>query len=311
MSEPALVGVDWGTSSFRAWLLDRNGAVLARQNADCGILRLPKGSFEACLREQVGHWLDDDPTLPILLSGMVTSRQGWLEVPYRPCPIALEDLAAALVEHRLSDGRSAWFVPGLVARRADGLPDVLRGEETQILGALAEIPTARTLLLPGTHSKWAKVKEGIVESFVTFLTGELFAILKDHSTLGLFATGTAIDDEGFEQGVRLGLANEDQGGGSFARLFLCRSCVLAGELSAAAVSGYLSGLLIGSELREACAVFGGEDAVVLVGESALVARYARALELAGRPYLTASGESAARGQYRLAARAGLLAGGRP
>ncbi len=308
MSAPALLGVDWGTSSFRACLVDRSGVVLDRVSAPSGILKVPPDGFEARLRELLGAWLADRPELPLILSGMVTSRQGWREVPYLPCPASPERLAGALASLRLADGRTVRLVPGLSARRPDGLPDVLRGEETQILGALAEIPEARTIVLPGTHSKWVTIEAGEVRGFATFMTGELFAVLKAHSILGRLARGEAEDEEGFARGVRVGLSPEAGSGGTLARLFSARALVLAGELREEAVTSYLSGLLIGSELREAAALGGSEEPVVLVGEPALVARYARALELAGRAHLRASEDAAARGQYRLARLAGLVDG---
>lgn len=310
MSGPALIGVDWGTSSFRACLIDRAGCVLDRLAAPAGILQVPPGGFEARLVELLGAWLAAQPGLPVLLSGMVTSRQGWRELPYLPCPASPERLAAALATLHLADGRPVRLVPGLAARRPDGLPDVLRGEETQILGALAEAPGARTLLLPGTHSKWVSVEAGVVRHFTTFMTGELYAVLKDHSILGRLAGGEAAHAAGFARGVAVGLAAEAGRGGSLARLFSARALVLAGELEEAAVASYLSGLLIGSELREAAELGDPAAPVLLVGEAGLVARYARALELAGRRHALASADAAARGQHRLAELAGLLDGGR-
>lgn len=311
MSTPALLGVDWGTSSFRACLIDRSGAVLDRLAAPVGILQVPPGGFEARFRELLGAWLAEHPRLPLILSGMVTSRQGWCELPYLPCPASPERLAGALAALRLTDGRTVHLVPGLAARRPDGLPDMLRGEETQILGALAEIPEARTIVLPGTHSKWVTIEAGEVRGFATFMTGELFAVLKAHSILGRLARGEVEDEEGFARGVRVGLSPEAASGGTLARLFSARALVLAGELREEAVASYLSGLLIGSELREAAVLGGSEGPIVLVGEPALLARYGRALELAGRTHLAASVDAAARGQYRLARLAGLLDGDGP
>lgn len=310
MSAPALIGVDWGTSSFRAYLIDPAGEVLARRTAAVGILRIPPGGFEARLRGEIGDWLEQYPELPVVLSGMVTSRQGWLELPYERCPVGPEALAAALGTLRLEDGRTLHFVPGLAVRRPDGLPDVMRGEETQILGALAEAPAARTLLLPGTHSKWVTVESGIVQGFTTFMTGELFAVLKAHSILGRLVRGEVEDEESFARGVRVGLAEDRGTGGSLARLFSARTLVLAGELEETGVASYLSGLLIGCEVREALSFAGDDTAALLVGESMLAARYARALEFAGRRYATAAPDAAARGHHRLAQLAGLLSRGR-
>ncbi len=306
MSEPALLGVDWGTSAFRAFLIDAQGTVLARRCAPAGIATVPPGGFEIRLRELVGDWLDHHRALPVLLSGMVTSRQGWLEVPYRPCPAGAEDLARSLASLELADRRTVHLVPGLSTRRADGSFDVLRGEEAQIVGALAERPDTRTLVLPGTHSKWVTVERGVVRGFATFMTGELYAVLLAHSILGRLAgDSTGEDEAGFERGVVAGLAPETSRGGSLARLFSARAAVLAGELAPSAVRSYLSGLLIGSELREAAQLVEERGPVLVVGEAALTERYARALALAGRLVARAPADAAARGQLRIATLAGL------
>lgn len=310
MSAPALIGIDWGTSSFRAYPIDAVGKVPERRSTALGVLEVPSGAFEARLWDRIGDWLRNHHGLPVILSGMVTSRQGWVELPYEHRPAGPEALSAALRTLRLEDGRAVHFVPGLSARRPDGLPDVMRGEETQILGALTEAPTARVLLLPGTHSKWVTVESGVVRGFTTFMTGELFAILKTHSILGRLAQGETEDEGSFAWGVRVGLTADVGKGGSLARLFSARSLVLAGELEATSVASYLSGLLIGCEIREADSFVDSASPVLLVAEPPLVARYARTLELAGRRHASASPDATARGHFRLAQLAGLLRGGR-
>lgn len=310
MSAPALIGIDWGSSCFRAYLIDTIGTVLERRSAAMGILEVPPSGFEACLRDRIGDWLRNHPGLPVIVSGMFTSRKGWVELPYEHCPAAPEALSAALRTLRLEDGRAVHFVPGLSACRFDGLPDVMRGEETQILGALTEAPTARALLLPGTHSRWVTVESGIVRGFTTFMTGELFAVLKSHSILGRLAQGESENEASFAWGVRIGLSDDVGKGGSLARLFSARALVPSGELEATGVASYLSGLLIGSEIREADSFVDSESPVLLVGEPPLVARYARALELGGRRHASASPDAAARGHFRLAQLAGLLREGR-
>ena len=122
---------------------------------------------------------------------MITSRQGWVEVPYCPCPAGSDEIARALWRHETGAGRTIHFVPGLSIVGADGVPDVIRGEETQIVGEVGDAPGGRLLVLPGTHSKWARSEDGRVVWFATFMTGELFGVLKEHSILGRLMAGDA------------------------------------------------------------------------------------------------------------------------
>jgi 2-dehydro-3-deoxygalactonokinase len=181
-SPPALIGLDWGTTSFRAYRLDRSGDALEARSAPAGILRVPGGDFEGVFEREVGPWLSERPALPVIASGMITSRQGWVEVPYCPCPAGSAEIARALYRHETRAGRTIHFVPGLSIVGADGVPDVIRGEETQIVGAIGDEAGAasgcRLLVLPGTHSKWALVEGSRLVWFATFMTGELFGVLK-------------------------------------------------------------------------------------------------------------------------------------
>ena len=304
---PALIGVDWGTTSFRAYLMDALGGVQDRITSPMGILQVETNAFEAVLERQLGEWLAGQPDLPIIASGMIGSRQGWVEVPYLRCPAGIEEIAHGLHLHTSGHGRKVRFVPGLLVEGA--LPDVLRGEETQIVGALADHPAATVFLLPGTHCKWARVKAGRVVWFATFMTGELYAVLRQHSILGRLVTGEAFDETAFVRGARAGLDGSAASGGLLRRLFSVRSLGLVSDLKGPAVASYLSGLLIGSEIREA---MGCVDAaarasgVVLVGGSDLVARYTAALQLAGVVAQSSTPDAAARGQHLLAETAGLL-----
>jgi 2-dehydro-3-deoxygalactonokinase len=302
-----LIGLDWGTSSLRAYRIDGDGRVIETVMAARGVLQVEPGGFDAVLAEVAGRWLADAPGVPILAAGMIGSRQGWVEVPYARCPIAPQALAEALHPVPTARGR-VWIVPGLVCEGA--FPDVLRGEETQILGAVHEHPTAGTFLLPGTHSKWVPVRDGRIERFATFMTGELFAVLRQHSILGRLMDGEADDAAAFARGVGQGLDPDPGAGGLLHRLFSVRTLPLRDLLPPAGVASYLSGLLIGSELREAMGSLGlhpGGPAPVLVGGDALVARYVAALALAGLPATRAPADAAARGLYQLAGTAGLLA----
>jgi 2-dehydro-3-deoxygalactonokinase len=203
-------------------------------------------------------------------------------------------------------------VPGLSFEGADGVPDVMRGEETQILGALALRPEAGLLVLPGTHSKWARIEAGRVVWFATFMTGELFAVLRRHSILGRLMQEGPGDPEAFGRGVRFGLSGDRAAGGLLRRLFSARTLGLFDRLPATGLADYLSGLLLGDEIREALGCLGpkaAERGLLLVGGADLAARYRAALAMAGIEAAIVEGEPAATGQAAIARAAGLVPGG--
>jgi 2-dehydro-3-deoxygalactonokinase len=238
---------------------------------------------------------------------MIGSRQGWIEAPYCDCPVAFETLAAGLVR---APGDALTIVPGVTCVDAAGVPDVIRGEETQIFGATAAGGGRCLIVLPGTHSKWAIVADGRIETFATFLTGELYAVLKAHSILGrTMPAGTA--DEGragpaFDRGVARGLA---AGAGLLHDLFGTRTLALFGGLAPEAGADYLSGLIVGHEIRAGrawAAQHGIADAhATLVGAPALCERYARAFALDGATAGAGPADAAARGLWQIACAAGL------
>jgi len=201
----ALIGIDWGTTSFRAYRIDADGGVLETRSAPAGILKVADGDFEAVLEREVGSWLAAAPALPVVISGMITSRQGWLEVPYCACPAGSAELAEALREHVTRAGRRLRFVPGLSLIGSDRVPDVIRGEETQIIGELGLAGDdglgRQAIVLPGTHSKWVFAEEGRIVWFATFMTGEVFAVLKEHSILGRLMEGNEQDEAAFARGL--------------------------------------------------------------------------------------------------------------
>ncbi len=309
MGATALIGLDWGTSALRAYRIDRGGGILERRRADLGILHIVDGAFEEALVATIGDWLADDPDVPILAAGMITSRQGWVETPYLPCPAGIDALAAALVPGRLRSGRTILFLRGLSIRGADGVPDVMRGEETQIAGALAGGDAPRLLLLPGTHAKWVRCEGERITAFATMMTGELYGLLRRHSILGRLMEGEAEDAAAFARGVGHGASEDPAAGGLLHRLFGTRSLGLFGEIPPPGLASYLSGLLIGSELREGGLMYGAGEPVGLIGETALVERYRTALGLLGRACRVLPSDLAARGLFALARRAGILGGG--
>jgi len=284
----ALIGVDWGTTNLRGWAFDTSGAVIARRASPAGISAVTDGDFAAVLRSLVGEWADG--RTPIVLGGMIGSRQGWHEVPYVACPASTLALTAHALAFDTGMG-PGWIVPGLSCIGGDGVADVMRGEEVQILGA--EIAEG-VAILPGTHSKWVRIEGGAVRSFRTFMTGELFALLKGQSLLGRLMEEGEGDPKAFDAGVERALADPALS----ALLFGVRTEGLFGRIAPHALADYLSGLLIGTEVRAAPEA----GAVTIIGEGALVARYARALGLAdgGREIRIVSGdEAASRGLCRI------------
>jgi 2-dehydro-3-deoxygalactonokinase len=299
--QPRLIGLDWGTTSCRAYLIGTDGAVLARATEGPGILRIDNGAFGAALDTMTGAWITAHGKLPVILSGMIGSRQGWAEAPYATCPAGADDIVTALarIDHA---GRTISLVPGLSTEN-DGMPDVMRGEETQILGALALSGRDDGLfLLPGTHSKWAEVSGGRIVSFRTFMTGEVFGALKDHTILGRLMRGDARDCAGFARGVREGAALRG-GAALLNRIFATRTYGLTGRLADTALADYLSGLLIGAEV--ATAMENARVAVTIVATAALAARYAEALRVLSRDSALAPADCVAAGHWRLARAAGL------
>jgi 2-dehydro-3-deoxygalactonokinase len=295
-ARPAFIGVDWGTSSFRAYLATGDGAVIERVESARGILSIAKGKHEDVLAGLVGGWRPAGDALPILMSGMIGARQGWVEAPYAQCPAGLPEIASAIVTVETRTLGPLGLVPGVRLDDRDGAPDVMRGEETQILGALAATRRVEgVFVLPGTHSKWARIKAGRIESFATYMTGEIFAALKDHTILGRMMEGQAADGAGFAEGVRkaMGLRRP---GDVLNAVFMTRTLGLFDRLAPNQLSDYLSGLLIGAELLSGA---GGAQSAVVIGSPALTARYRTAGELLGLPLEAAPDDCAALGQLAL------------
>jgi 2-dehydro-3-deoxygalactonokinase len=308
---PAFVSVDWGTSAFRGRLAAADGSPLDAVEAEMGAVGLTAGAHEAFLETQIGGWMRRCPDLPIVMSGMVGSRQGWVEAPYVPCPAGADEIAAAMTKIPATQLGRIVVVPGLSARDPRGAPDVMRGEETQILGALSVSGGADGLfVLPGTHSKWVRVEAGRIVDFSTFMTGEVFAALKDHTLLGRLmalpdttdTTDTASAVDGFARGLAA-VASLERPGDLLHAIFMTRTLGLFNELPTHALADYLSGLLIGAEIlagaqgaREAC----------VVGSAALTARYRAAGDALGIAFAPAPENCATLGQLALLNRMGAL-----
>lgn len=290
-----MIGVDWGTTSLRAYRLGADGTVLDRREAPLGILAVQPGGFPEVLREVAGPWIAAGERR-ILLCGMIGSRQGWVEAPYLPCPAGLDALAGATVPVPFAEVETR-LVPGLACRDRHGVPEVMRGEETQILGAAEAVGMAEaTLCLPGSHSKWAQLRGGQVLGFATHLTGEAFAALAAHTILArMLDPGAPHHAGGFARGV----ARAKQAGGLLHHLFGLRAAALFDEIAAAEASSFLSGLLIGHEIAAALEAGVGPP-ILLIGAGSLTARYATALDIFGVPHRTADPDAAARGLHLIA-----------
>ena len=290
-SAPALLAIDWGSSALRGALLAADGTLLAEHSAPRGLLNIPPGGWAAAFDAEFGAWRAAHPVLLCLMAGMVGSRQGWVEAPYCACPAGLADLAAQLCwlpADQTTRSRLA-IVPGLSVQ-ANGLPDVMRGEETQVFGALRLLaamhgppagltPQDATLVLPGTHSKWVAVQGGRITGFATHMTGECYALLRQQSILArtLPADDSAWLPDAFDRGV----ARAHAPGGLLHHVFAVRTLALFDHDDGPALACYLSGLLIGDELR-AQALPAGQP-VLVVGSAALTLRYQRALAQRGHP----------------------------
>jgi 2-dehydro-3-deoxygalactonokinase len=288
-----LICIDWGTSSLRAALLDERGRVAEEHSIPRGILTVGTGEFPQVMEAATARWPRRAEML-CLLSGMVGSRQGWMEAPYCACPAGFADIAAQL----------AWVQPGRIAIvpgvrcEAHGVPDVMRGEETQVFGALAllGLDSAR-LVLPGTHSKWVRVSAGRIENFSTFMTGEFYALLRRHSILArtLPDSDGELDAGAFEQGFQYALRS----GNLLHAAFSTRTLALFDRLAAGAASSYLSGLVIGEEMRSQPFAI-GDDPVVVVGSQALARRYELALRLLGVRAVSVGSEATWHGLWSIA-----------
>ena len=275
------IAVDWGTTNRRAWRLDAGGRVVDEMADGQGILAVPKGAFPGAVAMLTARLGD----LPLLLAGMIGSNRGWLEAPYVAAPAGLGDLAAGL---RWVERGHIAIVPG-VSFDAGGRADVMRGEEVQILGAAAAglVAPDATICHPGTHNKWIRLERGRIAAFRTVMTGELFNLLKAHSILSDLLARPAEPGAAFAAGVRHGLAQVDL----TAELFSVRARVLLGKADAEAASSYVSGLLIGADLRVGLGL-AGDGEIVVMGRPDLTGLFAAALNEAKRTCREVEGEEA-------------------
>ncbi len=297
---------------MRAYLMGGGGQVLDRRSGPWGIMQVGRDGFADRLATATDGWHEQGTggRLPVLVSGMIGSVQGWREAPYVRCPAGLAEIAAGLTtpDHDVPMA----IVPGVL--QDDDIPGVMRGEETQIFGALESFADWREgarIVLPGTHSKWVDIAGGRISGFATFMTGELYAVLRQHSILGRFVPeGAAVADgahEAFRRGVDMMRDTATTPGlGITSLLFTARSMVLTKRLAPEQSLDYLSGLLIGEELRQALSRSGNAP-IVLIGDAGLCEKYRAAL---GRfdAVATVIEDAAPAGLWRIAQSAGLIGG---
>lgn len=272
------IAVDWGSTQLRGWLI-RDGECVETKQLPLGISRLNGQAPADIFRQHLAPWRGDR-ALPVVMAGMIGSDAGWYPVPYLACPAAIDAPGRQL----FSVAENVWIVPGLKVEQA-GDYGVMRGEETQLLGA-GQIAPADCYIMPGTHSKWVRVERGVVQHFSTAMTGELHHLLLSQSLIGRQLPEQRPDDAAFELGLEKGMASP-----LAAELFGARAARLLGALAPASVSDYLSGLLIGAEVAAFCDRY-RSAAVTLVGDPALTARYRRAMSAQGRVVQSCSGDEA-------------------
>lgn len=272
------IAVDWGTTNRRAYRIDKAGECIQEFEDGKGILAIPTGGFPSAIAE-IRDRLGDKP---LLLAGMIGSNRGWVEAPYVPCPAGLDDLVRGLAR----PGDREAIVPG-VKDDTDARADVMRGEEVQLTGAIAdgEVGASALVCHPGTHNKWVVVRKDRIESFRTVMTGELFSLLRDHSILADLLKGTVEVGEPFRAGVRVGLASQDLP----AELFSVRARVLLGKARSDEAASFASGLLIGTDVRIGLS-YPTAARVVVMGRPELTRLYAAAIDEAGRPVSEVDGE---------------------
>lgn len=282
---PGFVGMDWGSTRLRAYLFDAAGVLVDRQAAELGLRNMARDRFAEVFRQTVAPWRDHVDR--VFLSGMVTSRTGWLETPYLSCPARLADLPGAAKRMQL-DGLDLIFLPGLSQQDP---PDVMRGEELQLFGLGGDHGDG-LVVLPGTHSKWVHMTDGRVDRFRTIITGELYALILDHSLIGALADGRAADRAAFAAAVAAAFRSDTP----LADLFALRAEVLLGSSPSRHLAARLSGRLIGAEIREAFRALGTpQGPVTIIGSDELSGLYADALAVCGIACTPAATDVTSRG----------------
>jgi 2-dehydro-3-deoxygalactonokinase len=272
MTKP-FIAVDWGTTSFRAYNVDGDGTVTEQRSDSEGILAVKHGGFEQVLERHLAGW---DVALPIVAAGMITSRQGWVELPYVDCPAGPAELAKAVHVKSLASGRTVHFLTGLHLASQSLGHDVMRSEETQVFGSLDT--GATHFVTPGTHSKWIDVEDNRITNFATYITGETYAIMHKHSILGRLMVDDKDDKASFLRGVEMAFSDP---AGLLHSLFSVRSLGLYNAIAPEHLSSYLSGLVIGAEVAHAIISRDSKASYLVLASPGIGSKYILAMQAAG------------------------------
>ncbi|MEF1256821.1 2-dehydro-3-deoxygalactonokinase [Vibrio sp. M260112] len=275
------IAVDWGTTNFRAFLMNENCVCIEERSAELGLLSVTDKKFSQALKAQLGDWLN--LTTNIYMAGMVGSKQGWVEAKYVALPATPEQFLQHSVAVQQDWASSVKIVAGATCLNACEQPDVMRGEEVQLIG-LSRIANQNNFsaILPGTHSKHAVWRDGKLESFATYMTGELFSLLKTHSILGLHLGQQSLSEKAFHLGLKLGYGHSLN-----SVLFSARTNRLFEKIAEQDVLEYLSGLLIGNELSH----LNREEKHYIIGSKSLSDKYSKALDFYNYQYEIVSGQT--------------------
>lgn len=273
----SIVGVNWGSSALRAYLIDAGGAAVDEVAEAVGVVGLDRAGMAAKLAALHARWPN---VAGFYLSGMIGSNVGWAEVPYVSAPAAAADIASAATRTQVG-AVAVTILPGVACRRdADAMPDIMRGEEVELAGLMTLSGSAPVAAMPGTHTKWVALESGLIGDFFTSMSGEIFDRLTAQGLLASIVEGEAVDGPAFRRGVAAGACD---GFGLGTLLFGARALVIRGELSRAEAASYIRGCLIGTEVADAARVFPdlAQAPVPLVGNAALSRLYASALAQRG------------------------------
>jgi 2-dehydro-3-deoxygalactonokinase len=292
------IALDWGTTSFRAYEVSAEGKVVNEAAAPQGILAVKNGKFEETLESHIGSW---SKSRPVIASGMITSRQGWVECSYAECPANASDLAKSCTRHSTATGRAVHFITGLHYASPSISHDVIRGEETQVIGSMDS--GATHFVTRGTHCKWIDVRAQKISGFSTYMTGESFAIYKQHSILGRLMKDGPENEPAFKRGVEKAFADP---AGLLHALFAVRSLGLFDEIAPENLASYLSGLLIGHEVAHATNAHDKDANYVVLGSPAQTATCIMTLQMAGLKVEQGNPLSAIAGQRIIAHEAGII-----
>ncbi|KQV32330.1 2-dehydro-3-deoxygalactonokinase [Rhizobium sp. Root1203] len=301
MANPAYVAVDWGTSSFRLWLIGADGSILGESRSDEGMTTAARTGFPAVLATHLAKVAAPDTT-PVIVCGMAGAKQGWVEAGYIDVPTSLSAILTGAVAVP-GQSRDVRILPGL-AQRAKAMPDVMRGEETQLLGALGSgSKGSQAVCMPGTHSKWVHVTDGNVTGFSSFMTGELFDAISKHTILAHAVAGAdqlPADTTAFEDAVRAAFERPAMATNLF---FTARSGQLLHGLTATGAQARISGTLIGIEIAGGLSEAGKGVSISLVASGRLQGLYETAFKTLSLSYTTIDADTAVRRGLAAAANA--------